>query len=395
MTMQAPHLPADPSLEQLPAWAAWLRLSLTPHIGAQTLRRLLQTFGSAASVLAQSPSTLMQVVGSAQAQALQTIPPEWLACCRRTQAWLAQSDAGVQHSVWTWGDPQYPAALLALEDPPPLLFARGQLAQMPGLSVAVVGSRNPTPQGRENARALAHSLQSAGVCVVSGLALGIDGAAHLGALQAAPSNSTCATIAVVGTGLDQVYPRAHQALAQQVAAQGCLLSELPPGTPPLAHHFPRRNRLIAALSSGVLVVEAAMKSGSLITAELALAMGKDVMAVPGSIHSPLSRGCHALLRQGAKLVESAQDVLEELPVSSPMTAVTARTEDKANDTRAMPSDAAQRAVCEALGHDPQPLDVLLWRSGLGIEEAMCALHDLSQAGKVAEMPGGMYQWLVR
>ena len=320
--------------------------------------------------------------------------PDRLVGCERTQAWLAQSTPEREHAVWALGDPRYPAALLALDDPPPWLFACGQLAQTPGLCVAVVGSRNPTPQGRENARALAHSLRSAGVCVVSGLALGIDGAAHQGALQAAPSGLShpgCTTIAVVGTGLDRVYPRAHHALAQQVAAQGWLISELPPGTPPLAHHFPRRNRLIAALSSGVLVVEAALKSGSLITADLALAMGKDVFAVPGSIHSPLARGCHALLRQGAKLVETAQDVLEELPMHalSHHTTLT----DAAAQTPATPSDPVQRALLDALGHDPQPLDVLWWRSGASLEEAMCALHDLLQAGRVAEMPGGMYQAL--
>lgn len=322
--------------------------------------------------------------------------PASLAACERTQAWLAQSTPERQHAVWALGDPQYPAALLALHDPPPVLFACGQLTQTPGVCVAVVGSRNPSPQGRENARALANSLQSAGLCVVSGLALGIDGSAHQGALQAAPSGLAspgCSTIAVVGTGLDRVYPRAHHALAQQVAAHGWLISELPPGTPPLAHHFPRRNRLIAALSSGVLVVEAALKSGSLITAELALAMGKEVFAVPGSIHSPLSRGCHALLRQGAKLVETVQDVLEELPMHAlshhtPLT-------DAPAQMPAMPSDPVHSALLDALGHDPQPLDVLLWRSGLGIEQAMCALHDLSQAGKVADMPGGLYQRLGR
>lgn len=318
--------------------------------------------------------------------------PDSLAACERTQAWLAQSTPARQHAVWSVGDPNYPRALLALHDPPPWLFACGQLGQCPSVSVAVVGSRNPTPQGRENARALAHSLQSAGVCVVSGLALGIDGAAHQGALQVTHAGwptSGCATIAVVGTGLDQVYPRAHQALAQQVAEQGWLLSEFPPGTPPLAHHFPRRNRLIAALTSGVLVVEAAMQSGSLITAELALAMGKDVFAVPGSIHSPLSRGCHALLRQGAKLVETVHDVLEELPL-------TTRSAEVAPDSNpienaALPMDSVQRALLEALGHDPQPFDVLLWRSGASVQQAICALHDLRQAGRVAEMPGGLYQ----
>jgi DNA processing protein len=290
----------------------------------------------------------------------------------------------VQHAVWTWGDAQYPPGLLALDDPPPLLFAQGQLERSCNTSVAIVGSRNPTAQGRDNARAFAHSLQAAGCCVVSGLALGIDGAAHQGALQAA-NRLTCATIAVVGTGLDQVYPRAHQGLARQVAQHGWLLSELPPGTPAIAHHFPRRNRLIAGLSSGVLVVEAALKSGSLITADMALSQGKEVFAVPGSIHSALSRGCHALLRQGAKLVETAQDVLEELPSQLQVDT------DDAPPAHAQPQGATQQALCHALGHDPQSLDVLLVRSQLALEDALVALHELESRGVLARLPGGLYQ----
>lgn len=371
-------------LQVLPEWALWLRLSQTPGIGPQTLRQLLQTFGSVHAVLVQTPQALRQVLSQAQAEALQIEPADWLALCTRTQTWLAQTADGVEHAVWTWGDPQYPQGLLALDDPPPVLFAQGQLDRPYSSSVAVVGSRNPTAQGRENARAFAHSLQSAGCCVVSGLALGIDGAAHQGALQAAHPD-TCATIAVVGTGLDQVYPRAHQGLARQVALHGWLISELPPGTPAIAHHFPRRNRLIAALSSGVLVVEAAVKSGSLITADMALAQGKDVFAVPGSIHSALSRGCHALLRQGAKLVECAQDVLEELPQLVP---------GESHDAQHLleqPMGVTHAALCDALGHDPQSLDVMLVRSQLSLEDALVALHELENNGVLARLPGGLYQ----
>ncbi len=371
-------------LEALPEWALWLRLSQTPSVGPQTLRQLLQTFGSVQAVLAQSPQALQQVLSHAQVQALQLEPPDWLSLCTRTQAWLSQAGDGVQHAVWTWADAQYPPGLLALPDPPPLLFAQGQLERACNTSVAIVGSRNPTAQGRENARAFAHSLQTAGCCVVSGLALGIDGAAHQGALQAANA-FTCATVAVVGTGLDQVYPRAHQGLARQVAQHGWLLSELPPGTPAIAHHFPRRNRLIAGLSSGVLVVEAALKSGSLITADMALSQGKEVFAVPGSIHSALSRGCHALLRQGAKLVETAQDVLEELPQY-----LQGESHDAA-PAHAQPQGATQHALCDALGHDPQSLDVLLVRSQLALEDALVALHELECRGVLARLPGGLYQ----
>lgn len=375
-----PHTP----LAELPDWAAWLRLHMTPMIGPQTQRRLLQHVGGIQALFAPASLDVQSLLSDAQMQALQTPPADWASACERTQAWLAQATPGVQHAVWTWDDPAYPSGLLALHDPPPLLFAQGQLQRPCVNSLAIVGSRNPTPQGRENARALAHSLHMAGCCVVSGLALGIDGAAHQGALQAA-NPLTCATVAVVGTGLDLVYPSAHQGLARQVAQHGWLLSECTPGTPPMAHHFPRRNRLIAGLGNGVLVVEAALKSGSLITADLALSQGKEVFAVPGSIHSSLSRGCHALLRQGAKLVETAQDVLEELTWS--LQAPLQSTPDTA--TAHVSPDAA--SMLAALGHDPQPLDVLLLRSGLALDQALTALHDLQHHAQVALMPGGFYQ----
>lgn len=379
----SPFTPDTPAADW-PDWASWLRLQMTPMIGPQTLRSLLQVFGSASAVFAQTTTTLQAHVSDAQVQALQATPPDWQGACERTQAWLDQGTEALQLAVWAWGDPGYPEGLLALHDPPPLVFAQGQLHRPCVNSIAIVGSRNPTPQGRENARALAQELHRAGCCVVSGLALGIDGAAHQGALQSAVPN-TCATVAVVGTGLDQVYPRAHQALARQVAQHGWVLSELPPGTPPMAHHFPRRNRLIAGLSAGVLVVEAAMKSGSLITADLALSQGKEVFAVPGSIHSPLSRGCHALLRQGAKLVETAQDVLEELTwnLQAPLQAPTGSAQAA--------NSADETSVLQALGHDPQPLDVLLLRSGLALDQALAALHGLQLSTQVALMPGGFYQ----
>jgi DNA processing protein len=277
--------------------------------------------------------------------------------------------------------------LRELDDPPLLLFAQGQTDRPCWQGVAVVGSRNPTPQGKENAKAFAAQLQQAGCCIVSGLAMGIDAAAHTGAQQL-PDPQRCVTVAVVGTGLDQVYPRQHHALAQQVAQHGWLLSELPPGTPPLPHHFPMRNRLIAGLSHGVLVVEAALKSGSLITADMALSQGKEVFAIPGSIHSVLSRGCHALLRQGAKLVERAQDVLEELPVygSSLM-------QQPEPVKTAQVTDSKQQALLKALGHDPQSLEMLLLSSELDLEDALLAMQALVDMGRVAQMPGGLYQQL--
>lgn len=368
-------------------WRDWLRLSLTPKIGLQTQHRLVTVFGSPAAVFTQSAAVLLAYLSEAQAKALQVYPPDWDAVLARTQAWLAQSQPGVNQAIWTWNHDSYPTALRELDDPPLLLFVQGQTDRPCWQGVAVVGSRNPTPQGKENAKAFAAQLQQAGCCIVSGLAMGIDAAAHVGALQQ-PDPERCATVAVVGTGLDQVYPRQHHALAQLVAQHGWLLSELPPGTPPLPHHFPMRNRLIAGLSHGVLVVEAALKSGSLITADMALSQGKDVFAVPGSIHSVLSRGCHALLRQGAKLVENAQDVLEELPVYS-----SSLLQQPEPVKTAQVTDSKQQALLKAMGHDPQSLEMLLLSSELELEDALLAVQALIDMGRVAQMPGGLYQQL--
>jgi DNA processing protein len=368
-------------------WCDWLRLQMTPLVGTHTQHKLITLFGSPSAVFAQSTSALQAWVSEPQAQSLLRIPDEWEAVCARTRAWLAQTQTGVKQQVWSWDNPMYPAMLRDIDEPPLLLFAQGQLHLPCWQGVAVVGSRNPTPQGTHNAKRMAHQLQQAGCCVVSGLAMGIDAAAHLGALEV-KSPDQCATVAVVGTGLDRVYPKHHHALARQVAQHGWLLSELPPGTPPLPHHFPRRNRLIAGLSHGVLVVEAALKSGSLITADLALSQGKEVFAIPGSIHSVLSRGCHALLKQGAKLVESVQDVLEELPAIH-----FAAEQHHAPQMQAETLNPQQRYLLNALGHEPQHLEALLIHSGMSLEEALLAMQALMSAGKVAEMPGGLYQQL--
>ena len=366
-------------------WQDWLHLSMTPHLGLQTQHRLVTVFGTPATIFAQSEASLLAQLSEQQVKALQHYPPDWDAVLARTQAWLAQTQPGVQQDIWTWKDDCYPMALRELDDPPLVLFAQGQTDRPCWQGVAVVGSRNPTPQGRENARSFANQLQQAGCCIVSGLAMGIDAAAHVGALQH-PDPHRCVTVAVVGTGLDQVYPRQHHALAQQVAQYGWLLSELPPGTPPLAHHFPMRNRLIAGLSHGVLVVEAALKSGSLITADMALSQGKEVFAVPGSIHSVLSRGCHALLRQGAKLVETAGDVLEELPVFTSEQLQLAMSDD----SRPVLDDK-QKQLLITLGHDPQSLEILLLKGGYLLEDALQTLQTLMDAGRVVQMPGGLYQ----
>lgn len=292
---------------------AWLRLTLTPGVGNGAARRLLACFGLPQTIFQQPDSVLAQCVTAAQARALCEVPPAWAALWAATSQWLSGADSsGPARTIVTLGDSRYPKALLDTEDPPLLLYLIGPehlLAHQPfppDRCVAVVGSRNPTAQGAENARLFSRALRSAGLTIVSGLALGVDAAAHEGALDVVADTSVAATIAVVGTGLDRVYPRKNLELARRIAAHGVLVSEYPLGTPPLAANFPKRNRIISGLSQGTLVVEAALASGSLITARMAAEQGRDVFAIPGSIHAPQSRGCHALIRQGAKLVESAQ-----------------------------------------------------------------------------------------
>lgn len=379
--------------------AGWLRLTLSPGVGNQAARKLLAAFGLPDGIFSQSQQSLKQVVSATLAQALQAEPEGLAALLESTWAWLQDQDAEVHggKAVVTLGDPRYPEALLALPDPPLMLYVQGMpsvlsdtpqaqdaLAQQLRDCLAMVGSRNPTPQGLDNARRFARSLAEASLRVVSGLALGIDGAAHEGSLegwQARPE--ALATIAVVGTGLDRVYPRQHLRLARQIAQRGLLVSEYPIGTPPLAPNFPKRNRLIAALSRGTLVVEAALQSGSLITARETVEQGKDVFAIPGSIHAPQSRGCHALIKQGAKLVESAQDVLEELgwqPASpAPHRLATEATA------------ATDNPLLVALGYDPVGLDALQARTGLDTARLQAQLMALELDGQVSRLPGGLFQ----
>lgn len=352
---------------------AWLRLTLTPGVGNTTARKLLAAFGLPGQIFTQSRTTLLAVVGPKLADALLTEPADWNVLCARTFDWLA---GGSDRHLLTLGDASYPAELLQTEDPPLLLHVHGQLKALHHpRRVAMVGSRNPTPQGSENAYRFAQHLAQAGVCVVSGLALGIDGAAHQGALDGGGL-----TLAVVGTGLDRVYPKHHLTLARRIAEQGALISEYPLGTPPVSANFPKRNRIIAGLSQGTLVVEAALASGSLITARLASEQGREVFAIPGSIHAPQSRGCHALIRQGAKLVESAQDVLEDLrfvlPAQGPSTAMA-----EADDT----------PLLQALGHDPVSLDALQARTGLDTPSLQAELLELELDGQVQRLPGGLFQ----
>jgi DNA processing protein len=277
-------------------------------------------------------------------------------------------------------DAEYPQRLLQLPDPPSRLFIKGRVELLSRPALAVVGSRNASAQGMVNAEAFARALSDAGLTVVSGLALGIDTAAHRGGLAGASSS-----IAVLGTGADLVWPARNRDLAHALAAQGTLVSEFPLGTRPLPGNFPRRNRLISGLALGCLVVEAAIDSGSLITARLAAEQGAEVFAIPGSIHSPLSKGCHALIKQGAKLVESAGDILEELRLPAPL----------ARAPAGPPADARAQRLLDALGYDACDLDTLALRSGLPAAELAALLTQLELDQRVAVLPGGLYQRLHR
>jgi len=364
--------------------ADWLRLLAVSGLGTAAQRKLLSHFGSPGAVLDASASVLAEHIGERLAAAVRSARDGAAdAIVQTALAW--QREAG--NRILTLADADYPPALLDLADPPLVLYAKGciELACQPAL--AIVGARNATPQGAATAEAFARALADAGLTIVSGLALGIDAAAHRGGLAGSGS-----TVAVIGTGADRIYPSRNETLAREIARKGLLLSEFPLGTPPLAGNFPRRNRLIAALARGCLVVEAAERSGSLITARLAVETGREVFAIPGSIHSPLSRGCHRLIRDGAKLVETAADVLEELRweqcVRPPSAAATAGTEIAGEP---LPADADEARMLDALGYDPCDLDTLVARSGLTAECLLAMLLPLELAGRIDALPGGRYQ----
>jgi DNA processing protein len=367
--------------------AAWLRLALTPEIGNTAARRLLAAFGLPKAVFEQPAQSLEQVVSPALATALGTEPGQLAAQVDATWRWLEAADKPGTRHVLTLADSAYPPGLLQTEDPPLMLYVMGRIPSTWPVGIAVVGSRNPTPQGLGNARQFSRSFAQAGLTVVSGLALGVDGAAHEGALEGAAAGQL-ATIAVVGTGLDRVYPRQHLELARRIAERGLIVSEYPLGTPPLAPNFPKRNRIISALSQGTVVVEAALKSGSLITARQAAEQGREVFAIPGSIHSTQSRGCHWLLKQGAKLVESAQDVLEELPLPEGHTLTGA---PRRQDAAAAGDDAPEDDLLVALGFDPVSLDALVARTGIAPADLQARLLEFELDGEVARLPGGLFQ----
>ncbi len=388
--MQDTDLSAAPARSS--SLAAWLRLERTAGIGPRTAAALLDAFGSPDAVFAADAYALAAHVTPAQAHALLQPPSD---ATRKlldaTQDWLAVPG----HRVVALGEPGYPELLTRIPDPPLLLYIRGHAHLLDGPCLAIVGSRNASAQGRANAQAFAESLSGAGLCIVSGLALGIDAAAHEGALRRCGG-----TVAVVGTGPDVAYPARNRVLCERIAREGCIVSEYPVGTPPLPGNFPKRNRVISGLAAGVLVVEAAVQSGSLITARQAAEQGRDVFAIPGSIHAALAKGCHTLIREGAKLVDTARDVLEALALSPLLAQQAARlpgadiplTDIKIDNSvtghAGAPADAA---LLDALGHDPVEPDILLARLGCSPGELAARLLVLELSGRLERLPGGLIQ----
>ncbi len=347
---------------------------MAPGIGATTLRRLLEVFGTARGILDASERELGATLGTRALAALRRGPT--CAELSAAHAWLREPG----HHVVCLADPAYPSRLHNVPDAPALLYVAGDVALLDRPALAIVGSRSPTPRGAADARAFAKALSDAGLCIVSGLALGVDAAAHRGGLDGLSSS-----IAVVGTGIDRIYPPGNARLAREIAECGAIVSEFALGTPPMRRNFPRRNRIIGGIGLGCLVVEAAMHSGSLITAKEAADYGRDVFALPGSIHSPLSKGCHWLIKQGAKLVECADDVLQELGVAVASASQIA-------ESRRAPADCEARLL-EALGTETLCVDVLCERTGLTAEVASAMLLTLELDGYVARLAGGLYQSL--
>ncbi|WP_175976591.1 DNA-processing protein DprA [Burkholderia sp. BCC1047] len=395
------------------ALRAWLQLAHAPGLSAAVLQALLAAFGSPAALLRASDEAIAAVSSPAAAQAVRASERDDLDT--RTRGVLGWLD-GPGNGLVTLSDPAYPPRLRDLHDPPPLLYVKGRLDLLHAHGLAIVGSRHATPQGLADAAHFAHALSDAGLTIVSGLALGIDGAAHRGGLD-----GRSGTVAVIATGADLVYPARHRALAHEIAAHGTIVSEWPLGTPARAAHFPQRNRLIAALAIGVLVVEAAPRSGSLITARLANELGRDVFAMPGSIHAPLAQGCHALIRDGAKLTAAPLDVLEEYGLGEPAARATGgatRVGNRGENTGAIrepeatgvapadravagapsspriearpPGNSSEQAVLAALGYGPVTYEWLAEHSGLSDDVLHGALLALELAGRVASVPGGRF-----
>lgn len=375
---------------------AWIRLSLEPRLGPVRIRMLLAAIGLPQDIYAQSSSGLSKLLSPELAAQLRQAPDEAMSTTiEATLAWLSEP----AHHLLTLADSHYPANLLALHDPPPLLYLNGHPDCLHRPILSIVGARSATTSGRENAQAFARYLAGQGWCIASGLASGIDGAAHEGALQAGPDAG--GTIAVLGTGIDLVYPARHRQLAHRIAATGLLVSEFPLGTRAQPFHFPLRNRIVAALGRGVLVVEAARQSGSLITAQQASEIGREIFAIPGSIHSPLSRGCHALIRQGAKLVESGEDILEELrqsglmPQDGELTAPRSSSNSPPSPTTAIDDSLSEdeQTLLQVLGHDPLSAEALQTRMQWEMPRIHSTLALLELQGRIARQTDSRFQRL--
>ncbi len=361
--------------------ACRLALGHAPGVGSVRLRQLLGHFGSATATLRQADAAA-RLLAADEALRAYLHAPDWQAVQAELD-WRAQSP---QHHLLTLGDPAYPARLAQISDPPPILRLLGDPAVLQQPQLAMVGSRNPSADGAHNAFEFARHLAANGVLVTSGLALGIDAASHRGALAGGGI-----TVAVTGTGLDRVYPAQHAELAREIVARGgALVSEFPLGTRAARGNFPRRNRIISGLSLGVLVVEAARQSGSLITARLAAEQGREVFAIPGSIHNPLARGCHGLIRQGAKLVESAQDIFEELQCLAPENPAPQAPPPQISET-IQELDDDYRHLLHCMGYDPQPVDQLIARSGLTPEAVSSMLLVLELQGYVEPVTGSGFR----
>ena len=366
----------------------WLALILAPGLGNRSFARLLEHFGEPLAWVERSDRELARAgLSGDQIRALRQPEPAGLARC---QAWL--EDPG--HHLVTLNDPYYPPLLKQIPDPPPALFVAGNPEHLVKPQLAIVGSRNATAGGLAHARDFSATLAATGLVITSGLAAGIDGAAHEACLDA----GGC-TIAITGTGLDRVYPARHRELAHRIMRQGALVSQFPPGTGPRRGHFPIRNRLISGMSLGTLVVEAGLHSGSLITARLASEQGREVFAIPGSVHNPLARGCHRLIRDGAKLVETAAEVAEELrplagqlaqALAELLTDEGARALDSAARAPHMELDPEYERLLEAVGFDPTPVDEIIHRSQLTTAAVSSMLLMLELEGHVAAHPGGRY-----
>jgi DNA processing protein len=364
--------------------AQWIALNQTPGLGNAALCQLLTKFGTPEAIYSASISQLREVVDTEIARTIkQGIDIDAI---KPTLDWLKKDNA---HIV-TLADSEYPKKLLEINSPPAVLYAIGHLHWLNHPSIALVGSRSATPQGEKNAEEFAASLCNFGLCVVSGMALGIDGAAHRGALKA-----NGATIAVVGTGLDIVYPARHRDLAHKIAERGLIISEFPLGTPSKAQNFPRRNRLISGLSLGCLVVEANIESGSLITARLATEQGREVFAIPGSIHSPVAKGCHQLIKQGAKLVENTHDILEELKNLLPtLGSANSPTGLIGNIEKDLDTASEGNTVLELMGFDAIKFDALQQLTALTTEALSAMLMVLELDGKITVLQGNQYQRLI-